>query len=277
MKYYRLEKRMSADLHLHTIKSDGALTPKALVNCAKALQINTIAITDHDNVDGIKEGIAAGIEGGVKVIPGIELSSFSEGEVHILGYNISYEDKGFLDELKNIQSRRENRNIEIVKKLREDNIIIDYDKLKKNKPGSLGRVHIAIQMRDKGYVASVNEAFEKYIGFGCPYYEFSPLIKPAEAIKLILKYGGVPVLAHPYRYVEEKTLREFIESLPGLMGIEAYYPLHTESIRKEVIEIADEYGLIVTGGSDYHSNISGSPIGSANYLMNEKAREVLLK
>jgi len=267
---------MQADLHLHTVRSDGALTPKAVVSTTKALKITTIAVTDHDTVNGLAEAVEAGEQKGVRVIPGIEISSFKDYEVHILGYNIDYKNPDFLNELEKIQSIREKRNLEIVSKLAENGIKIDYENIRKTQKGSVGRIHMALAMRDKGYVNSVSEAFDKYIGFGCPCYKRSPLIRPEEAISLIVRFGGVPVLAHPYRYVEEKKIREFVDSLPMLRGLEVFYPLHTESIRRELLDIAREKNYIVTGGSDFHNFQSGNPIGSGNYDMDEFTKEVLL-
>lgn len=267
---------MIADLHLHTNRSDGSLTPRAVVSACKALKINVIAITDHDSVGGLDEAIQAGEEKGVKVIPAIEMSSFSDKEVHILGYNIDYKNPLFLQELKVVQERREMRNLEIIDNLKRIGINLNYAFMKKGN-STVGRMHIALQMRDKGYVYSVNEAFDKYIGFGKQCYVKTSHIKPEVAVDIIKRYGGVAVLAHPFRFVEEKCLREFILSVEGISGVEVYYPLHTESIRQELICVADEFKLITTGGSDFHSPYAGNPIGAGNYIMNEKAKEILLR
>lgn len=263
-----------ADLHLHTNRSDGTMTPRSLVSTCKALGIKIISVTDHDNVDSISEAIFAGEEKGVKVIPGIEMSSFLDKEVHILGYNIDYTNPDFISELSNSQRRRENRNLDILKNLENIGIHLDYNTLKKDK-SSIGRIHIAIQMKERGYVASINEAFDRYIGFGCPCYIKSSLITPDEAVRVINKYGGVSVLAHPYRYIEDGDIRVLIESLKGLKGIEVYYPLHSEEIKSELINIAKDYNLIMTGGSDFHNMHSGNPIGSGRYTMDDYTANVL--
>jgi predicted metal-dependent phosphoesterase TrpH len=266
---------MIADLHMHTISSDGSMTPRALIKLCGRLKLNLISVTDHDNVSGVSEAIEAGKECGVRVIPGIELSSFRDGEVHIHGYNVDYINQAFIKELDNIQLRREERNLKIVRKLYDNGIVIDYIQLKK-KRGVLGRLHIANEMVKNGYVQSVSEAFDKYIGFGKSCYEEAPpLISPERAIELITLFGGTPVLAHPYRYVEEGNLREFVMSLPGLKGLEVWYPLHTESIRRELLAIAEEFNLIVTGGSDFHRPESGNPLGSGNYDMDDLTASVL--
>ncbi|MGI6702033.1 MAG: PHP domain-containing protein [Christensenellales bacterium] len=267
---------MRADLHLHTLKSDGSLTPRAVISSAKALRILTVSVTDHDSVGGIDEAVAAGKEKGVTVIPGIEMSSFRDGEIHILGYNILYNNQSFLSELKRIQQIREKRNLEIIGRLKEHGVNLDYEAIKRNQSGSIGRIHMALAMRDKGYVNSISEAFDRYLGFGCPCYRRTPLIKPEEAIEIISAHGGVPVLAHPYRYVEEGKIYELIMSLEGLKGLEVYYPLHTDSIKEILYDIAKEKNLIVTGGSDFHNLQSGNPIGSGNYEMDEYAASLLL-
>lgn len=265
---------MIADLHMHSNNSDGTMLPRTIVSCCKSLGIKVMSLTDHDNVGGVREAVINGLLKGVKVIPGIELSSFRDREIHILGYNIDYENENFLKELAIIQDRRENRNLDIVENLKGIGINLDYESMKREK-ASVGRIHMALQMKDRGYVNSVSEAFEKYIGYGCPCYVKSPLISPEKAIKIINDYKGVAVLAHPYRFIEEGNMRKVVESLPGLSGVEVYYPWHTEAIKEELLKIAEEFNLFVTGGSDFHNIISGSPIGSSNYNMNDRTAEML--
>lgn len=265
---------MIADLHLHSRASDGDLTPRALITTSKALKIPIVAITDHDNISGIDEAIIAGQEKEIKVIPGIELSSYSDIEMHILGYNIDYKSPKFVEELEKIQKRRLNRNLEIIDNLKKKGINLDYNDINR-KGSSIGRLHIAQLMYQKGYIAHVPEAFDNYIGANGSCYVKSEYITPKEAIELILDSGGVPVLAHPYRFIEEGKIKKYIEMLEGLQGIETWYPLHSPAIIEEIKKIAKFYNLITTGGSDFHSPNHGSPLGSANYHLDEKTAEHL--
>ena len=255
---------MYADLHLHSTASDGVLKPAELVGKAKKLGFSAIALTDHDTVSGIAEAEAAGEALGIEVIAGIELSAIDnrvqgEVEVHILGYFIDPEHKKLLKVLKLINKSRTDRAVIMVKKLNEIGISIALDRVLTLAEGeSLGRPHIARTMVEAGYISDVKEAFSKdYIGRGGRAYVERYKISPHDAIKLIIEAGGVPVLAHPGYLSDRTALTEYniipyIES--GLKGIEVFYSQHTLQQVSYYREIALKYGLLVTGGSDYHGD-----------------------
>ena len=242
------------NFHMHTTCSDGAFTPKEAVNMQKDAGLDVIAITDHDSVDGIDEAKDECEKVGMRLVPGIELSSFSINEIHILGYNFDYKNPEFQKELTKIRRRRKERNVEIVEKLKNLGIFVDEKELGLEND-SIGRHHIAIQMKKQGYVQSVSEAFDKYLGVGQPAHSAGNRLKPFEAVRLIKKYGGIPVIAHPLKLYQDKKLIPLIEGLLpfGLKGLECHYGTHNETDTETFLKIAKKYGLIATGGTDMHN------------------------
>lgn len=245
------------DLHTHSVVSDGTDTPAELVRYAKEKGLRAVALTDHDSIDGIEEAEAVGGEAGVEVIPGVELSAeFPEGAMHFLGLFIDRTVPSFLRRLTVFQAARRERNPKIVKKLQEMGFKITEGEITAAaRGGQAGRPHFARVLMEKGYVHSMAEAFERYIGDGGPAYVKKPQPSPEECIALIHEADGVAVLAHP------NTLRLPVERLgplferlvkAGLDGIEAYYSTHTpeETVRYE--RLADAWNLAKSGGSDFH-------------------------
>ncbi len=245
---------MRCNFHIHTSCSDGVFSPTEAVRMQKQAGVEAIAITDHDSVDGIDEAKKACEQLGMKFCVGIELSSFSTNEIHILGYNFDYKNPAFTAELAEIRRRRKERNIEIVEKLKALGLPVDEDELGLEND-SIGRHHIAIQMKKQGYVQSVTEAFDKYLGVGRPAHSAGNRLKPFEAVRLIKKYGGLPVIAHPQKLYQEKKLIPLIEGLLpfGLKGLECHYGTHNETDTATFLKIARQYGLVATGGTDMHS------------------------
>lgn len=241
---------MKVDLHLHTTASDGLLTPTEIVGWAKESGLKAIAITDHDTVNGLDEGILAGRRLGVLVLPGIEISAFSNCEIHILGYNIDYKNPSFCEELEKIKALRKERNAIILDKLSALGIDTGIDPTAEG----IGRLNIAKAMLDRGYVRDVNDAFERYLGPNGKVFTEIKRTTPLEAVKLIKKYGGISSIAHPKKYLLDKRLPLLAEGLKrfGLDGIEAYYPRHTGQDEADLIRLANRLKLIPTGGSDYH-------------------------
>ncbi|MBI5124471.1 MAG: PHP domain-containing protein [Candidatus Omnitrophica bacterium] len=242
-----------ADLHVHTSYSDSTLSPEEVVSCAKEKGLAAIAICDHDSIDGIEPCMAIGARLGVEIIPSIEMSAEKiDAEIHILGYFIDWKQDWFKDKLKEIRAARVERVYKIVDKLKTFDIIVDPKEVFKiaGNNASVGRLHIAQAMLDTGKIKSMKEAFIKYIGFLKPCYV--PYIKfsPQEAISLILKVGGVPVIAHPDLIGNDKYIEEFVRY--GLRGIEAYHTDHKPRVSKRYEEFAKRHNLIVTGGSDCH-------------------------
>ncbi len=247
---------MAADLHVHTTFSDGEDTPEELIDKAARAKLKTIAVTDHDVVDGIRPAEAEGEKKGVAVIPGIEFTTETgPAEIHILGYLIDTDDPGLLRTLKKIQDSRRQRIFRIVEKLKKENVPIEASDVFEFASGaSAGRPHVARALIKKGIVKSMKEAFEKYLGWGKPGYEEHYRLTPHEAIALILDIDGIPVLAHPATSKCDEMIPDLI--LAGLRGIEVYYPSHTASAVARYLSVAKKHSLLVTGGSDYHGERS---------------------
>lgn len=237
---------------MHTIFSDSTYTPDELVADAKKCGLSCIALADHDTVDGIEETIAAGRALSIEVLPSIELTAEYDGlEVHILGYLIDYKDERLLTRLGVLKKIRVERIYKIVDRLKAINISLDPQTVFDiAKGGAVGRLHIARAMVKEGVVGSTGEAFARFIGDRGPAYVCGFRFEPKEAMKLIKEVGGVPVLAHPYSLKRDELIPEFVEC--GLMGLEVYYPEHTQSMINFYSGLARKYNLLVTGGSDCH-------------------------
>lgn len=242
----------SADLHLHTLYSDGTYTPEELIKQAVKVGLSCIAVTDHDTITGIKPVTELGKRKGVEVIPGIELSSEDNGmEIHILGYFVDYKDKAFTATLDTLQKNRIERIYKILDKLREMGIDLDPKKVFGiAKKGTVGRLHVARAMLAEGFIRSLYEAFHKYIGNKGPAYVAGFKLSPRQAIDLIKSTGGTSILAHPYTLNHDELIPEFVKA--GLAGLEVYYPEHSQADVNFYLGLAKKYNLLVTGGSDCH-------------------------
>lgn len=251
---------MSIDLHTHSTASDGTMSPADLVKYAHKKGLSAIAITDHDTIDGIGEAIASGNILGIEVVPGIELSvKHSDHNVHLLGYLFDCDHKELHVALGQLQAGRFERNKKIIAELNRLGFAIEFSELQKTAgSGQNGRPHIARLMMQKGFVRTMDEAFEKYLGHGGLAYASRFVYGVKDAISLIKNAGGIAVLAHPFQ------LDKSVDNLPhelqqlrdiGLDGIEVYYPTHSRKFRKRLISLAEKYSLLMTGGSDYHGSI----------------------
>ena len=243
---------MHADLHIHTVYSDGSFAPATIIRHAVKNNLKVISITDHDSVDGIAASIKEGEKNNIEVIPGIEISTTVEsGEVHILGYFIDYIDEYFLKSIRRIQEIRLKRMFMMVDKLKRLMIDIDLNELiEYAASSSIGRLHLAHFLKKKGIVGSAYEAFDKYIGSGKPAYEKMNALTPEEGIELISNVGGISVLAHPGLTKRDDLIDEMIQS--GLRGLEVYHSGHSEEDINRYFQMARDKGLLVTGGSDCH-------------------------
>lgn len=241
-----------ADLHLHTASSDGTYTPVELVSKALDAGLSCIALTDHDTVDALDETISIGNKCGLEVLSGIELSAeYESKEVHVLGYLVDYKSPPFLKQLKILKENRIKRVHNIVEKLNKLGINLNaQDVFNISEGATPGRLHIARALVKSGLAKSIFEVFNKYIGDKGPAYSLGFRFSPEEAIKFIRDAGGVPVLAHPYILHNDKLILEFIKL--GLMGLEVYYPEHSQGEVNFYLDLAKEYSLLVTGGSDCH-------------------------
>lgn len=240
------------DLHIHTIFSDGTLLPDEVVRIAHKQDLSAIAITDHDEINGISPAYEAGKDLGVDVIPAVELSSKKNGKsMHILGYFIDPMHPELLAFIDSMRQARIDRAEKIVHKLHEQGISIEVSEIERcSGPGVICRPHIAEVLVNKGIVSNLREAFIKYIGWNKPCYVPKANVSTESVIKLIQRAGGIPVLAHPSLSGADEWIKELVDE--GLMGIEVWYPTHSESDINHYLEISDKYNLIPTGGSDSH-------------------------
>jgi len=259
---------MRADLHLHTTASDGRLTPQELVWKAVELKLDVIAITDHDSVEGVPPALeAAKSFTQLMVIPGVEINTdVPKGEVHILGYFVDYRDPELNRTLGELRNSRYERGKKMVAKLVEMGINVDWERVQELAgKGSIGRPHIAQAILEQGYVSSLREAFDEYIGRNGPAYVERKKLTPIEAVKVVLEADGLPVLAHP---ADIEPLEPFLLQLKkaGIVGIEIYYDGYNSKTIAHLEKFARKLDLIACGGSDFHGldeNI-GADIGSVN-------------
>jgi len=245
------------DLHLHTNFSDGLLTPTQVVEKAKELGLRAVGITDHDTIDGISEAVEAGTRFGVEVVPGVELSSQYNGQdIHILGYYFDPDHPRFMEYLERFRKERYRRAAKMIKNLNHIGVYLTMAEVKeKAKGGCIGRPHLAEVLMEKGYVETFQEAFQRYIGHGSKVYEEKYKISPEEAIGLISEAKGLSFLAHAGYSVSDAAISYFIKS--GLDGIEIVHPKFDARRTRHLQELAQSYGLLVSGGSDCHGGRDG--------------------
>jgi len=265
-----------ADLHIHTNYSDSTFSPEEVIVAARDSGLSAVSITDHDTVNGIPDSIKYGEQYGIEVIPGIEMTvEKDEREVHILGYYIDWKSDTLLKKIKAIQESRVKRIYQMVELLKQEGIDIDPEEvINYAGRGTLGRLHLASVMQKKEKIATIKEAFNKYIGFSKSCYVPHMKFSPEEAIKLILASGGVPVLAHPAVTNNAPFIPEF--TAIGLRGLEIYHSDHNKADQKRFLKIAEKHGLIATGGSDCHGMGKGRMlIGTVmmEYTVVEKLKE----
>lgn len=251
------------DLHSHSTASDGTLKPRELVKEAKRMGVDILAITDHDSVEGVEEALGEGRISGIRVIPGIEISTyFMEKEVHMLAYFLDHNHLRLKDFFFKRKEQRIQRIYRICEKLKNLGMKLEPQEIcRAEDKGTLGRPHVARVLVKKGYVTSFDEAFELLLGKGKPAYVSHQKISLEETLSLITETKGVPVLAHP-------SLSELDEAIPllvkmGLIGLEVYHPDHREEKIVKYLKLARDYNLIVTGGSDFHGEKAGknAPLG----------------
>jgi len=246
------------DLHLHTTASDGVMSPSQIVGYAKYKGLQAIAITDHDTIEGLEEGLSEGKKIGFEVIPGIEISAeHSPGSMHLLGFFLDILHPLLNERLRYLQKARAERNPKIIEKLNRLGLDITYEEvLKASGGGQVGRPHFAQVLLEKSYVRSYQEAFERFLKKGAQAYVDKLRFSAKEAIHFINEASGIAVLAHPNtlhmnQYSElEKLILQLIED--GLKGIEVYYPEHSALEVAQYKNLAERYGLLMTGGTDYH-------------------------
>lgn len=276
---------MEVDMHIHTVESDGTYTPEEIIIRAMKNNVIALAITDHDTVAGVGKAKEVAQRYGMEFIEGIEIScNEDELEIHILGYYLDLEDKKFLSELKELEKARDERNRKIIEKFEKIGIIIDEEELKSFAPGNIiSRLHFANYLIDKGVVQSKNEAFEKYLGRTGLAYVPKENFPPERAVKMIKDNGGFVSLAHPKLVtLNDERLNALILKLKsyGLDALETQYSSFSKIDRDKYKRVAKKYGLLITGGSDFHgANREGVDLGDAGleYSQLEKIKKYLKK
>ncbi len=256
------------DLHTHSTFSDGELTPEQLLEEALWHGVGALALTDHDCVDGLEAAREAGARRSIEVVAGVELSCEFQGmEAHLLGLFLEPSAE-LRSALKKMQDNRESRMERMLQKLQEMNIRIGRDELPNEERQSLGRPHLARLLLQKGYVRTIAEAFERYIGDRGPAYIPKDRWTVSEGLALIHRSRGVSFLAHP----GASGLIPFLDDFAalGVMGVEVHYPKHPPAMEQKLLADAARLGLAVSGGSDFHSGGSGPALGTPFI-----AREVL--
>lgn len=253
---------MASDLHIHTTASDGKLTPEAVVAEAKAAGLSYIAITDHDTVGALflleERGLLQDRD--LHIIPGVEFSiDLADREVHILGYGIEFHHAVLLERLNFLSMSRRGRFDRMIEKVQA----LGYD-MKRDEvlalvgaQGSLGRPHIARALVEKGYFKKVSDVFDALLEKGRPGYEPHAKLTYPEVLDLIRSAGGKSILAHPGMIGDDQIVAEIISA--GINGLEVYHPKHDNVMRDRYKKMAEQHGLLVTGGSDYHAIKSRYP------------------
>lgn len=266
---------MKIDLHVHTLYSDGVYSPEKIVDTALDVGLQAISLTDHDNIlswqvaqDYIKE---KNLSDKLEVIRGVEINTlYKNYEVHILGYFMDSENNDFKNLLKTQQQARIVQTKEIIALLaKKEGIKIKYDDIQKQVApgGSIGRPHIAKAIANAGGTSNVIEAYAKYINDSSPVYVPRKTVSPYDAVEVIYGAGGVPVIAHPYDIdIAEKLIKNLMSC--GLRGIEAYHRKHSPACVEYFSSMAEELGLIVTGGSDFHApnSLNGQIVLGKNFV-----------
>ncbi len=255
------------DLHTHSTCSDGTLTPSEVVKLAKEKGLSAIALTDHDTIDGLNEAIETGREIGIEVITGIEFSVAADTEMHLLGLDFNIDCPAIKNILDEMIVQRDLRNYKVIELLDNIGIHITIDDILAEATSRVtGRSQIAKAMLKKGYVSSIKEAFDKYLAFGRPAFVERSTLSPEKAIEIIHKSGGKAFLAHLNQ--TEKSDKELFELLShlkecGLDGIEGYYTEYTDDMNFRYRKMAEDIGLLLSGGSDFHgTNKDGYEIGT---------------
>ena len=251
------------DLHLHTTASDGRLSPTELVRLVANQGLKQVAISDHDTTEGLSEAYEAARNfPKLRIIPAIELSTDVPGdEVHILGYFLDYQNPALQEILTRFRSGREERGRMIVEKLATLGVHVDWERVQAIAgDGAVGRPHIALAMVEQGYCKEPKEAFPEYLGRNGLAYVERTKMTPVQAVEMLARFGAVPVLAHPAYLVNmEPIIAELVDA--GIVGMEVYYAQYSDETIKHLARLAEQYGLIPCGGSDYHGlGNAGEPL-----------------
>ena len=256
------------DFHTHTDSSDGALSARDLIEKAAQAGITTLGICDHDTVSSLAEAEIVAGEKGMKIVPGIEITSrYKRFQLHFLGYYFDYTDKKFLSRLDELRDARIHRAKRIIAKLNRIKIPLTFESVieKVGEHDSVGRPHIANTMVEEGYAQTYDEVFHKYIGIGRPAYEANYPFPPEDAIGMVAAAGGLSFLAHPSHYVNEDLLHYLLKM--GLDGIEVIHPSHSDEEVAFYNKFADDNSLLKSGGSDFHGGLKNDDRNLGSYVI----------
>jgi len=247
------------DLHCHSTASDGTLSPTQVVNLAKQAGVSAMSLTDHDTAAGVKEASDEAALQGIDFISGIEISCEfrGPGTMHLLGYGIDPSSASLADLSAELIGNRNDRNPRIIRQLNELGVVVTMKEWEDESGGHVvGRPHLAAILVRKGYVSSVKQAFDKYLGQGGAAYFDKERVPPRRALELTYAAGGIPVLAHPFqlRCTNDAELETVVKNMVdlGLVGVEVMHSDHDIALVERYTKLADRFGLVKTGGSDYH-------------------------
>lgn len=256
------------DLHVHSTASDGTLSPASVTALAVQKGLTAFALTDHDTLSGIREAEDAAEGLPIEVVPGIELSClYEDTEIHILGLYVDLEDAAFSAAVRELLAVREKRNDEMIGRFQEGGMVFSRADLTGGNPRTvITRAHFARVLLEKGYVTSMDQAFKKYLTYGGRYCPKKEALPPEQAMELLTGCGASPVIAHPYQYhLGDRKLEELVRLLKGagLQGIEVYHSSNNQYESGKLRDLAKQYHLFPTGGSDFHgSNKPDIELGS---------------
>lgn len=262
---------MRLDLHMHTTASDGSWSPEAVVRGAAEGGLDVIAITDHDTIAGFAEADAVGRGVNVQVVTGIELSSTFQGrDVHVLGYFVDPSSPALVAHGERAARRREERMAEMIERLADEGVNICFNEVEAAAGPDrvvIGRPHLARALVEAGYASSIYGAFDSLIGDDCPAFVPTHLLEPGGAVELVLAAGGIPVWAHPPGDLVDVLLPDMVRT--GLRGLEVYRPRNKRAAVLRLESICHSSGLLMTGGSDWHSPEGGAAIGDFHVSADE--------
>ncbi len=260
------------DLHCHSTASDGTYSPTEVIELAVSRGLSGLALTDHDTIGGVAEAEKAAKKAGLDFLPGIEISCDvpRPATMHLLGYGVNPASPVLLDLTTRLIEGRNDRNPRIIRKLNELGVAITMEELEQEAGGTvIGRPHIAAILLRKGYVSSIKQAFDKYLAQGAPAYFDKERLTSKQAIELVQQSGGIAVLAHPVqlRTENDAQLERIVKDLTdlGLAGLEVIHSDHDGTLVDKYSKLADRFGLVKTGGSDFHgTNKKNINLGTAN-------------
>ncbi len=254
------------DLHVHTDYSDSTCSPEEVFQNAARLNLSAVAITDHDSVEGMAAATEAANRHGIELVPGIELTTVHEDtEIHVLGLLIEWQAPNLREQLSVLMQERAERVRKMLKELEKQGIKLEEEDVFRlcRKQGSIGRLHVARALLEKGAINNIKEAFYRFIGEDSPCFVQRKKVSPAEAVEIIRSVRGIPILAHPNTMKRDELIPYLIEQ--GIMGLEVYHPDNNAEKRKYYLSLVEKHNLLVSGGSDCHGYGKGAPsIGREN-------------